>query len=62
MNNTVFCYKRATKTPILRITCTRLLATVGKLIFGVFYTQKRACHLQVLLQTDQTKQIQGDWK
>jgi hypothetical protein len=62
MNNTVFCYKRAAKLSTLSITCTRLLATVGKLIFGVFYTQKRVCQLQVLLQTDQIKQIQGDWK
>jgi hypothetical protein len=60
MNNTVFCYKRATKTPILRITCTRLLTTAGKLLFGVCYTQKHVGHLQALPQTDQTKQIRGD--
>jgi hypothetical protein len=60
MNRTVFGYKRAMKTPLLSIVCTLLLATVGKLIFGVCYTQKRACHLQVLPQTDQTRQIWGD--
>jgi hypothetical protein len=60
MNNTFFCYKRTTKTPLLSIVCTLLLATVGKLILGVCYTQKRVYHLQVLLQTDQTKQIWGD--
>ena len=62
MNSIVFCYKRATKTSILSIVCTLLLATVGKLIFGVCYTQKRTCHLQALLQTDQTKQIWSGWK
>jgi hypothetical protein len=60
MNNTVFCYKRATKTPTLRIAYTPLLTTAGKLLFGVCYTQKRTCRLQVLPQTDQTKQIRGD--
>ncbi|MCL1976721.1 MAG: hypothetical protein FWG55_01220 [Candidatus Bathyarchaeota archaeon] len=60
MNNTIFCYKRAVKLPLLSIACTLLLAIVGKLIFGVYYTQKRVDHLQALPQTDQTKQIQGD--
>jgi hypothetical protein len=60
MNSAVFGYKRAMKTPLLSIVCTLLLATVGKLILGVCYTQKRVYHLQVLLQADQTKQIWGD--